>query len=555
MLNLKFSPGGQGGEPPGGAGTHRCQTALFAGFVGSDGEETMALLQSPKAPRGSVPLPTSSSLPGAPQGRPAQPSARPEGPTDAVIETDVPARLDALPWGRFHTLVVIALGITWVLDGLEVTLAGTLSGTLKESSALGLSNTEIGLAGSAYLAGAVLGALFFGWLTDRLGRRRLFFMTLSVYLLATAATALSWGFWSFAFFRFLTGAGIGGEYTAINSTIQELIPARMRGWTDLAINGSFWVGAALGAGGAIVLLDPATINPAIGWRLAFMMGAALGAVIFVMRLWIPESPRWLTTHGHAERADAVMAGIEARAGARRDEGVSSTRPTIRLRARTHTPLAEVVTTLVSTYPQRTIVGLSLMAAQAFFYNAIFFTYALILTDFYGVPADRIGWYILPFAAGNFLGPLMLGRLFDVLGRRTMIVITYALSGLLLTGTGYLFSQNLLSAQTQTIAWMIIFFFASAAASSAYLTVSETFPLEIRALAIAVFYAIGTGIGGVAGPWLFGAIIDTGSRTSVALGYLLGAVLMLGAAAIEWGFGIAAERKPLESVCPPLGFVN
>jgi MFS family permease len=451
--------------------------------------------------------------------------------------------------------VVVALGITWVLDGLEVTMAGTLSGTLKDSAALGLSNSEIGLAGSTYLAGAVFGALFFGWLTDRLGRRRLFFITLGIYLLATAATALSWSFWSFAFFRLLTGAGIGGEYTAINSTIQELIPARMRGWSDLAINGSFWVGAAMSAGGAIVLLDPSVIDPAIGWRLAFLIGALLGAVIFFMRLWIPESPRWLITHGHPEQADAIMAAIEARVGDRREGAARMAHRTIRLRGRTHTPLFEVVQTLLATYPSRTFVGLSLMAAQAFFYNAIFFTYALILTDFYGVASERIGWYILPFSAGNFLGPLALGPLFDVVGRRAMIAITYALSGFLLAVTGYLFSHNLLSAETQTIAWMIIFFFASAAASSAYLTVSETFPLEIRALAIAVFYATGTAIGGVAGPWLFGRIIDTGSRTSVALGYLLGAALMLAAAAIEWGYGIAAERKPLESVCPPLGVVE
>ena len=361
----------------------------------------------------------------------------------------------------------------------------------------------------------MLGALFFGWLTDRLGRKKLFFITIAVYLTATAATALSWDFWSFAMFRLLTGAGIGGEYAAINSTIQELVPARMRGWTDLAINGSFWIGAAMGAAGSIVLLDPAVIDPAIGWRLAFLIGAALGMVIFVMRLWIPESPRWLMTHGQPQRAEAIVAQIEHQSGVRWRRAPPTPWPTVRLRARTHTPLIEVVRTLFRTYPRRTFVGLSLMAAQAFFYNAIFFTYALILTDFYGVPAASVGWYILPFAAGNFLGPLLLGRLFDTLGRKFMIGTTYAVSGILLAGTGYLFSQGLLSAETQTVAWMIIFFFASAAASSAYLTVSETFPLEIRALAIAFFYAIGTGIGGAAGPWLFGALIDTGLRSSVA----------------------------------------
>jgi MFS family permease len=486
-----------------------------------------------------------------------QPAASPRASGD-LVETDIPARLDSLPWGRFHTLVVVALGITWILDGLEVTLAGALSGTLKESSALGLSNSEIGRAGSAYLGGAVLGALFFGWLTDRLGRKKLFFITISVYVTATAATAFAWDFWSFALFRLLTGAGIGGEYTAINSTIQELVPARMRGWTDLAINGSFWVGAALGATGSIVLLDPAVIDPAIGWRLAFLIGAALGLVIFTMRLWIPESPRWLMTHGQAQSAQAIVARIEQQAAP--GSGTAGPRhptvkpPMVKLRTRTHTPLSEVGRTLFRTYPQRTVVGLSLMAAQAFFYNAIFFTYALILTDFYQVPPGRVGWYILPFAAGNFLGPLVLGRLFDTIGRKFMIGMTYVVSGILLTLTGFLFSKGLLSAETQTIAWMITFFFASAAASSAYLTVSETFPLEIRALAIAFFYAIGTGIGGVAGPWLFGTLIDTGSRSSVAAGYFLGSALMIAAALIEWRWGIAAERKPLESVCRPLGSI-
>jgi MFS family permease len=469
-----------------------------------------------------------------------------------IIATDIPARLDALPWGGFHTRVVLALGITWILDGLEVTLAGAVAGTLKQSTTLGLSNSEIGRAGSAYLAGAVLGALLFGWLTDRLGRKKLFFITIAVYLVATAATALAWDFASYALFRAATGAGIGGEYTAINSTIQELIPARMRGRTDLAINGSFWVGAALGAGGSIVLLDPAVIDPALGWRLAFLIGAALGLVIFVMRLWIPESPRWLVTHGRLQDAEAIVADIERQT---RGQGAGPAQPPkVKLRARTHTPLREVARALFTTYPQRTLVGLSLMAAQAFFYNAIFFTYALILTDFYGVPADHVGWYILPFAAGNFLGPLLLGRLFDTIGRKFMIGMTYVVSGALLTGTGYLFSNGLLSAETQTIAWMIVFFFASAAASSAYLTVSETFPLEVRALAIAFFYAIGTGIGGVAGPLLFGLLIDTGSRLSVAGGYFLGSALMIAAGLIQWRWGVAAERQPLEAVSRPLGFI-
>jgi MFS family permease len=468
-----------------------------------------------------------------------------------IIETDIPARLDRLHWGRFHTLVVVALGITWILDGLEVTLAGAIAPALKESSQLHFSNADVGLASSAYIAGAVLGALLFGWLTDRLGRKRLFFITLAIYLAATAATSLSWDLASFALFRFLTGAGIGGEYTAINSAIQELIPARYRGWTDLVINGSFWLGAAIGAAASIVLLDPALFAPDLGWRFAFFIGAALGLVIFFMRMWLPESPRWLMTHGRTTEAAAILDEIEAAFHARGERLAPGQLPTIRLRTRRFTPLGEVAKTLFRTERRRTLVGLSLMAAQAFFYNAIFFTYALVLTDFYGIHADDVGWYLLPFAAGNFLGPVFLGRLFDTLGRRVMIATTYGLSGVLLAGAGYLFAIGTLSATGQTIAWMVIFFFASAAASSAYLTVSETFPLEVRALAIALFYAIGTGIGGVGGPLLFGVLIDTGSRWSVYGGYLLGSALMVAAAVIAARWGIAAERRPLESVSRPL----
>ncbi len=468
-----------------------------------------------------------------------------------VVETDIPARLDRLPWSRFHTLVVAALGITWILDGLEVTLAGAVSGALKESRVLQFTNVEVGLAASAYLAGAVLGAVFFGWLTDRLGRKKLFFITLAVYLSATAATAFSWDIWSFCLFRFLTGAGIGGEYTAINSTIQELIPARVRGWTDLVINGSFWIGAALGAGGTVILLNPAILDPEYGWRLAFFIGAALGLVVLLMRMWIPESPRWLMTHGRAEEAERIVAGIEAGVRAEGHALPEGPFPKVRLRARTHTPLSEVFDTLFNRHRTRALVGLSLMASQAFFYNAIFFTYALVLTDFYGVASDRIGLFILPFAAGNFLGPLLLGRLFDTVGRRPMIAFTYAMSAILLTGSGYLFWQDVLTATTLTLCWVVVFFFASAAASSAYLTVSETFPLEIRALAIAIFYAFGTGLGGVAGPWVFGALVESGDRTSVFGGYVFGAVLMLIAAGVAWRWGIAAERRSLEDVAKPL----
>ena len=472
-----------------------------------------------------------------------------------IVETDVPARLDRLPWGRFHTLTIAALGITWILDGLEVTLVGAVAGALKQSPVLRLSNTDVGFASSAYLAGAVLGGIFFGWLTDRLGRKKLFFVTLIVYLIATAATALSWNFWSLVLFRFLTGAAIGGEYTAINSAIQELIPARVRGWTALAINGSFWIGAAIGAAASIVLLDPSFLPVDVGWRAAFAIGAALSVTILFMRLWMPESPRWLVTHGQDAAAEVVVAGIEARF--QREGHVLDSGPfaKIRLHQRTHTTLREIVAALLGSQRKRTYVGLSLMAAQAFFYNAIFFTYALILTDFYGIAADKVGWYILPFATGNFLGPLLLGRLFDTIGRRPMITFTYAVSGVLLTAVGYLFLQDLVSASTLTLAWSIIFFFASAAASAAYLTVSETFPLEIRAIAIAFFYAVGTGVGGVLGPWLMGYLIETGSRRSVFAGYVLGAALMIGAAIVMARWGVAAERKPLEEVSQPLAMVD
>ncbi|MGB8186353.1 MAG: MFS transporter, partial [Pseudolabrys sp.] len=333
-----------------------------------------------------------------------------------IVETDIPARLDRLPWGRFHTLVVAALGTTWILDGLEVTLAGSFAGALKESATLHFSNSDIGLASSAYLAGAVFGAVFFGWLTDRLGRKKLFFITLAVYLTATAATAASWNIVSFAFFRFLTGAGIGGEYAAINSTIQELVPARVRGWVDLMINGSFWIGAAIGALGSLVLLDRHIIDPDFGWRLAFLIGAGLACLIFLMRFWIPESPRWLITHGYTEEATRVIADIESRFPLLTP---AFDLPRVRLRARKSTPLFLVARTLFKQYRRRTLVGLSLMISQAFFYNAIFFTYALILTDFYGIAPDQVGWYLLPFALGNFLGPVLLGRLFDTLGRRPM----------------------------------------------------------------------------------------------------------------------------------------
>ena len=469
-----------------------------------------------------------------------------------IIETNVPARLDALPWSRFHSLVVVALGVTWILDGLEVTLAGSVAGVLTQDVGLSLTASQIGLAGAAYLCGAVLGALGFGWMTDRLGRRKLFFITLAVYLTGTAATAGAWGVTSYTLFRFLVGCGIGGEYAAVNSAIQELIPARLRGWTDLVINGSFWLGAALGAGASIVLLDPTFVDPRLGWRLAFLIGATLGLIILLLRGWIPESPRWLMLHGQPGEAEEVVAQIEAQARGPLSAEALARLPKIKLRARAFTPLAEIYRTMLRLYPRRTLVSLALMASQAFLYNSVFFTYALVLTDFYGIGVDRLGWHLLALAAGNFLGPLLLGKLFDTVGRRVMISATYAVSGLLLLGVGYLFQRGLLTAEQQTMGWMVVFFFASAAASSAYLTVSETFPLEIRAMAIAVFYALGTLVGGAVSPWLLGTLIGTGSRARVFEGYALGAVLMISAGLIEWAWGIAAERKPLEDVARPLG---
>ena len=471
-----------------------------------------------------------------------------EQPLDRPVISDIPARLDRLPWSRFHWLVVVALGVTWILDGLEVTIAGAVAGALQNT--LQLSPTEIGLSASAYLAGAVSGAAFFGYLTDRLGRKLLFNVTLGLYLVAAALTAFSWSFWSYALFRFLTGAGIGGEYTAINSAIQELIPARMRGWTDLVINGSFWVGAAAGAAGSLFLLDPGIFPVDLGWRLAFGIGAVLGLIILYLRRFVPESPRWLLTHGRADEAEQIVREIETRVAV--DKGpLAPPDRSIAIRFRSHTPIVDVMRTIFVDYRQRAVLGFSLMVTQAFFYNAIFFTYALILGTIYRVPNERIGLYIFPFAVGNFLGPLILGRLFDTIGRRRMIAGTYGLSGVLLALTAALFARGLLDATTQTVCWSIIFFFASAAASAAYLTVSETFPLEVRAFAIALFFMLGTATGGIAAPWLFGLLIEGGDPAGIAGGYYLAAALMLVGAATAWLIGVDAERKPLESVAKPL----
>jgi MFS family permease len=474
-----------------------------------------------------------------------------------TIESYVPARLDRMPWSSWHWLIVVSLGATWILDGLEVTLAGAVGGILTRHETLGLTDTQVGASATCYLAGAVLGALLFGYGTDRFGRKKLFFITVAVYLIGTALSAFSWNLWSYAFFRAMTGAGIGGEYAAINSAIDELIPARVRGRVDLIINGSYWVGAAVGAAATLVLLDPRHVPMWLGWRCAFGIGATLGLIVIFFRRWIPESPRWLMIHGRNDEAERIVTEVEQKIMGAKATGIIPTSrdyneaPPTRIRTRTHTPWQEIWDTIVHEHRRRSFLGFVLMSTQAFFYNAIFFTYALVLMRFYSVREQNVGSYLLPFALGNVLGPLLLGHLFDTIGRKKMITATYGLAGILLALTGWLFHAGVLTAQTQTVAWTIIFFIASAAASSAYLTVSEIFPLEIRAVAIAIFYAIGTLAGGVGAPVLFGWIIGTGSSAALFIGYLLAAALMIFGAAIEAWIGVPAERRSLEHVAAPL----
>lgn len=467
------------------------------------------------------------------------------------IETRVPERLDRLPWSGWHWMIVIALGVTWILDGLEVTLAGALGATLKNPVALGLTDAQVGGTATAYLAGAVAGALVFGYLTDLMGRKRLFYITLGVYLVGTALSGVAWNFWSFAFFRAVTGAGIGGEYAAINSAIDELIPARLRGQVDLAINATYWIGAALGAGLTLCLLDPRTLPIWLGWRLVFGVGAVLGLTILIFRLWVPESPRWLMVHGQPEEAERVVGGIEEKVRAHKGALPELSGEVTRLRVRDRTPWNEIWETIAHSHRRRSILGFVLMASQAFFYNAILFSYALVLARFYGVAPERVSYYLLPLTLGNALGPILIGRLFDMVGRKPMIVLTYAASGMLLAVSGWMFEKQMLTAQGQAALWSVIFFIASAAASSAYLTVSEIFPLEIRGLAISIFFAVGTLVGGVAAPTLFGYLIGTGSREYLCTGYMAGALLMVAAAGVEGWLGVKAERQPLESIARPL----
>ncbi|GIH68939.1 MFS transporter [Sphaerimonospora thailandensis] len=471
----------------------------------------------------------------------------------AQISTDIPARLDRLPWARWHWLVLIGLGAVWILDGLEVTIVGVIGPRVTDPlSGLGLTDSQVGVAAGVYVAGACLGALYFGHLTDRFGRKKLFLATLVVYLVATVATAFSTEVWYFYLCRFFTGAGIGGEYAAINSAIDELIPARVRGTVDLVVNGSFWLGTAIGAAIAIPLLDPDVLAVDVGWRVLFGMGAVLGIGILLVRRLVPESPRWLFIHGREREAEEIVRDIETQV--LEETGGRPLDPPgreIRINQRRHTPLTEVAAALLRRYPQRTLVGLALFVGQAFLYNSIYFTYALVLSTFFGVPDGSTPWYLVPIAIGNFCGPVLLGRFFDSIGRRAMISGCYILSGVLLLGTAALFNSGVLSAGTLTVCWMVVFFFASAGASSAYLTVSEIFPMETRALAIALFYAVGTGLGGIIGPVLFGRLVESQVVGNVVVGYAIGATLMILAGLIEWFMGVEAARRSLEDIAAPL----
>jgi MFS family permease len=469
-----------------------------------------------------------------------------------IIETKIPARMDRLPWSRWHWMVVIGLGTVWILDGLQVTIIGAIAPRLTQpGSGLTLTAAEIGFAASAYIAGACIGALYFGWLADRLGRKKLFMITLAIFLAGSVATAFSFAYWWFLLCRIITGAGIGGEYSAINSAIDELIPARVRGQVDLTINGSYWVGTALGSVLSVPLLDTSIFAANVGWRLAFGIGAILALIILFVRRNVPESPRWMFIHGYDKEAEELVADIERQVAEDTGQVLIEPDRTIRVKQRKSIGLGTIAKVVFTMYPRRTVVCLSLLTGQAFLYNAIFFTYALVLTKFYHVGAGSVGWYILPFALGNFSGPLLLGRWFDTLGRKPMIAGTYIISGVLLLGTGILFQQGQLNAFTQTFAWCVIFFFASAGASAAYLTVSEIFPMETRAMAIAFFYAFGTALGGISGPAIFGGLIQSGKPSALFVGFALGAVLMIGAGLIELWLGVEAAGRELEDIAAPL----
>ena len=467
------------------------------------------------------------------------------------IETDIPARMDRLPWSSWHLRILTALGTSWILDGLEVTLVGSLAGILESKAGLSLTDKQVTSAATIYLAGAVCGALLFGYLTDRLGRKKLFLVTLATYSIATVCTAFSHEYLLFSACRFLTGLGIGGEYAAINSAVDELIPGKVRGTVDLFVNATFWVGAMLGSGVAVYLLAGHGIPQNIGWRLAFGIGGTLGFGVLVLRLFVPESPRWLMLRGCEEQADGIVTAIEKRIESKGKKIPPVEGDKLKLATRDHTPIKEVFGAMGGDNKSRTFLSFSLMVAQSFFFNAIFFTYALIAKKFYHVPDKQLPMQLLPFAAASFLGPLLLGPLFDKVGRKPMITATYGIAGVMLLGVTLPFAHGALSLRELGICFSVIFFVASSAASAAYLTVSEIFPLEIRAFAIAIFYSLGTLIGGVGAPALFGVLIESGEKTHVAAGYALGGVLMLGAAVLEFFIGVEAAGMSLESVSKPL----
>jgi MFS family permease len=474
------------------------------------------------------------------------------GSEAGTVETRIPSRLDRLPWSRFHWMVVIGLGTVWILDGLEVTIVGSIGDRLTEhGSGIALDASQIGTAAAFYVGGACLGALFFGQLTDRFGRKKLFLLTLGLYIAATVATAFSWTAWYFYAARFFTGAGIGGEYAAINSAIDELIPARVRGRVDLIINGSYWVGAAGGALAAVALLDTALFAADLGWRLAFGIGALLGVGILLVRRNVPESPRWLFVHGRNEEAEEIVGQIEEEV--RDDTGKELSEPddVLSVEPRERIPFREIARTAFSKYPRRTVLGLSLFVGQAFLYNAVTFDLGTLLGEFFNVGSGQVPLYIALFAASNFLGPLTLGRLFDTVGRKPMVSFTYLGSAVLTAVLGVFLLGNDLTTWSFMAFVLAIFFLASAGASSAYLTVSEIFPMETRALSIAFFYAVGTAAGGITGPLLFGHLINTGEQSAVAIGFFVGAVVMAIGGIAELAFGVKAEQRQLEDVAEPL----
>ena len=469
-----------------------------------------------------------------------------------TVRTRIPSRMDRLPWCSWHWLVVFGLGTVWILDGLEVTIVGAIGARLTEKDALGITEGQLGLAGTIYVIGAATGALFWGHLTDRFGRKKLFLITLAVYLAATVATAFAGSFAFFAVCRFFTGFGIGGEYAAINSAIDELIPARVRGWVDLAINGSYWLGAAFGAAVTPLLLNPDTLDADLGWRLTFALGAVMALGILLVRRNVPESPRWLALHGRNDEAERVVAEIEQKVmDATGRTELPEAEDEIELQPRESTGFREIARTMFGRYPRRSFLGFSLMSTQAFIYNATVFTFTAGLATFYKVSAETAPLYLVPFAIANFLGALLLGRFFDTIGRRVMISSTYFISALGLVAAGILFKNDSVSVGVFVAILCGTFFFASAAASAGYLTISETFPIEIRAMAIAFFFAISTGIGGAVGPLLFGKLIESGDRDQLFIGYLVAAALMAIAAIVELWLGVDAEQETLEDVAEPL----